>query len=132
MSEELDEMLKKMRQIPLYPLPKLNSKDGEFIIYSLDRDWALAKIEDEDLKTHIGDDELEYIVHTVDLITEIHRKRGPGHYKMILDGYFAELNRAISQGNDDEEKVEMLKQYCEDVEKQIRENASDLMVMHDE
>lgn len=100
-------------------LPIINSN------YSRERD----KITDP-IATRISYKDLDLIHNTWEFVREIHTNR-PDKIVEIEKGYYRELNRAISQGSNDKKKIANLRQYCNEVQKQMKENASDLMVIYD-
>lgn len=76
--------------------------------------------------------DLDSVFETWQLVEEVHISREYEDLEKIEDGFYAELNRAMSQGSNDGQKRRNLKQYCREVRNKIRDNAADLMVMHDE
>lgn len=91
-------------------------------------DLILQNIKDEELKQNIGDD-WKRVNRATKLVYKIHQNKSMYDQGQILVGFYEELNRAVSQGNNLDEKVKMLRQYCDEVEEQMKDNAEELMVV---
>lgn len=134
--DEIDKLIEQMTKdidaVSTSKLPILSTNDKALLddyFRNPVKRWTLEKIQDEDFKENIRD-EWKYILRARRLVSEIHKKREPMDKGKILDGFYQELNRAIAQGNNYQEKVEMLMGYCNEVEQQMIDRADELMVMH--
>lgn len=81
------------------------------------------------MKYEFKHQEMEIVLDTIDLIHEVHKKREKNQLCRIVNGFYQELDRAVNQGNDYNSRLKMLKEYCNDVQKQMRDNVDELMVI---
>lgn len=75
---------------------------------------------------------LDKVRETEQLVFAIHEKRGPFYFDKVRVGFYAEMNRAINQSNDRDEQLKYLKEYCNDVQRLMKDGAWELMVISDE
>lgn len=75
--------------------------------------------------------DLYRIKRTLSLVNDIHEERNEKDIDKIKIGFYAELNRAISQSDSYNGKVKNARKYCAEVEAKMKDNASDLMVITD-
>lgn len=100
------------------------------LIIRNDYSFIRLSIEDEDFNKKIGMKELELIEKTRKYIREMHKDRIKT-YEFVLDaGFYEELNRAISQGDDFDSKSKYVRRYCREVVEKMNENILDLMVVN--
>lgn len=107
-----------------------NPKETTEKIASINYHIFEEKIEDVELRDNASYELLDEITSVHWLIEDIHDKRNEIHKKEIIDGFYSEMNRAISQGYDLKSKVGLLKQYCAEAKRKMMDEALDLMVMH--
>lgn len=85
----------------------------------------------EDIRQKIGYRDMDRVTDLEDFIREVHAERNHLDVEKIIDGYRNELDRAMDQADDFKGKIRNLRQYCREVEQQIRNNIEDLMVVTD-
>lgn len=90
------------------------------------------RIRPRELAKELQYDELNLVRETLTILVKVHEKRSRGHWNKIKKGFYGEMLRAVWQVDDFDSRVHNLRTYCREVCKQIRENAPDLMVMHNE
>lgn len=112
--------VKKSRN-PLAMIKRIMTTD-----YTLIREMLCSRT----LGQELSYDDLDLISNSLDLVKKIHKERDNENYEKVIKGYFSELNRAIHQGHDFKSYVRNIQIYCSDVEKQMRDNAQELMVVH--
>lgn len=71
--------------------------------------------------------DMDSISKAYNAVMAVHRERKTRDRNEITEGFFAEMNRAISQGTDTESKIQMLKTYGRDVQDKMKTNAGELM-----
>lgn len=97
------------------------------------KDYSMIRNEITDpIKEKLDHKELELINSVQLVVMDVHRARSTDDLKKIVRGYYHEMNRAISQGNNYQNKVENIRIYCREVRKHIYQEAHELMVMSDE
>lgn len=72
---------------------------------------------------------LKLIKKTYDTVMRLHERRSRQDKQRITKGFFDELKRSYSQGGSEESKEKMVRMYCIDVNKQIKDNAEELMLI---
>lgn len=106
----------------------LKSRNPEQLVYNLlTRNYSPDLI--DSIKDKISYEDLDLVYDTVALIKEIHQKRNPNHRLWLIGSFYQELNRAINQGNSYRAKIGNLRQYCREVQKEMKQNIEDLMVV---
>lgn len=88
-----------------------------------------SRIKDREVVANISYAEIDKIIETTDFIERIHSQRGPRSMENIRSGFYTEMNRAISQGRNYNQKLGMIHVYCSEVKQRIMDNASELMVV---
>lgn len=76
-------------------------------------------------------DEMDIAIDTHNFIENFHRNRTIGQRMQIKNSFFDELNRAVEQGYNHKEKVEMMEIYCKEVKEQMLKRADEIMVVTD-
>lgn len=106
-------------------------KDGKLVEEILTTDLAQYRfhIYDDVFRRQASFSDLRKIKETYELVMDIHRDRKNPHRGEIMNGFKSELNRAIDQGYDINQKSKMLELYCKEVKKEIRNRAEELMVV---
>lgn len=69
------------------------------------------------------------IINAYNLVKSVHETRGTDDFYRICEGFFEEMERAVDQGKNSDEKKEYLRKYCNEVSDKMLQNASDLMVV---
>lgn len=121
----LDELLKDRTYQELQNNPEIldeNYVDNYLIIRSNICDELLDELSVNDIVL---------IKNAYSLVMDVHRDRMDEYKKTIKENYFSEMNRAINQADTVKGQIQMIREYCKEVEYQIKENAKDLMVVHD-
>lgn len=90
------------------------------------------EITDDKFREKVKLSDLLKVKKTFSLVMEIHRERDRDDSHKIIEGFFEEMNRVIYQGKDYKAQAKYLRQYCKEVEKQMKDNAKDLMVITNE
>lgn len=75
-------------------------------------------------------DDLDKLNSCYQLVKGIHKDRKQGDMWKIDEGFFGELNRALSQGYYVKDRKKLFHQYCNEVSAKMRENAHELMVVN--
>lgn len=106
---------------PYKTMLKIIENDYEALMLSLD---------DEDFALQLKYEDMDLVFETYKIIEEIHKKRSEEDRFDVHLGFYEELNRAISQGNNYKSKLKNMKQFCKEVQKAMKDNALDLMVVN--
>lgn len=85
---------------------------------------------DEEVNEHLTYDDINLVNNTRRFIYQIHENRSPLGRGRIINGFYDELKRAASQGNNYKEKINSLRQYCHEVRTQLKNRAEELMVVN--
>lgn len=93
---------------------------------------GIDKIRDEEVRDNASYSDLKLVENTWNFVKQIHTGRKTSQRKEIERAFKCELERAMSQGCDLKSKIKNLRQFCYDVKKQMKDNASDLMVVTNE
>lgn len=89
-----------------------------------------ASIKDGVFAQKVSYDDLELLEQTEQFVVNMTKERDLKDRTIIENGFWDEFNRAINQGETFEEKSRYLRQYCRDVQKLMKDNAIDILVMH--
>lgn len=90
-----------------------------------------GEILDIEFREEANYEDLDILRKSYKTVMEIHSERKNKQRMDIIAGYYEQLNRAISQGNNLQNKRKYFRRYCAEVSRKIIENASDLMVITD-
>lgn len=93
---------------------------------------SAVNIKERQVKNACSYSDFDLIKSTEELVKAVHERRDEDDYHKIMKGFYSELNRAIRQSTDFKGKIRNLRQYCNEVQKQMKDNAEELMVMANE
>lgn len=92
----------------------------------LARDYASIQ---KEISVELSYRDLDLVKGVLDFIKEVHKERSDKAHKKIYDGFYRELNRAISQSKSYDKQVQNVRTYCREVQIKMKENIEDLMVI---
>lgn len=105
---------------------------GKLIRDLMTKNYSVIQIciKDVNFVKGVSYEDLSLLESTVEFVSNMTKERSSEDKTKINDGFWAELNRAISQGETFDEKSKYLRQYCHEVKVRMKDNASELMVIH--
>lgn len=92
-----------------------------------DYEDMVNKIKDSEFREEIKYSDFEVVIKTFSCVREIHKNKRMSLYNRVTNGFYEELNRAISQSNTYRGKIRNLRQYCNEVNKKLKEFGMELM-----
>lgn len=108
-------------------------KDPEYIHSIADNEYAsFIRILDDEMIAEMPEGYLESAKKTLNLVMDVHRQRNLEQKMDLREGFLEEMKRAISQGKDCKSRIRYFREYCREVQDQMRENIDELLVMHND
>lgn len=99
----------------------------QLIVTPLYAEVACNLVEVQDV---ISYKEIKDVMKTYKFVIDVHKYRIESDLQKIKLGFLTEMRRAFLQSSDVDEQIDLIKQYCREVDVKLKDNAAELMVCH--